>query len=46
MDARRDIAREIKKGFAAAGIKADVDGKTGEVVLDFGDHYFESDSPS
>jgi outer membrane protein OmpA-like peptidoglycan-associated protein len=44
MDARRDVAREIKKGFAAAGIKADVDMQTGEVVLDFGDAYFESDS--
>jgi len=44
MDARRDIAREIKKGFGAAGIKADVDMQTGEVVIDFGDHYFESDS--
>jgi outer membrane protein OmpA-like peptidoglycan-associated protein len=44
MDARRDIAREIKKGFAAAGIKAEVDGQTGEVVLDFGDTYFDSDS--
>lgn len=44
MDARREIAREIKKGFAAAGIKADVDAGTGEVVLDFGDSYFDSDS--
>ena len=44
MDARRDVAREIKKGFAAAGVKADVDMQTGEVVLDFGDAYFESDS--
>lgn len=44
MDARREIAREIRKGFAAAGIKADIDMQTGEVVLDFGDHYFESDS--
>jgi hypothetical protein len=44
MDARRDIAREIKKGFAAAGVKADIDMQTGEVVLDFGDAYFESDS--
>lgn len=43
-DARRGIAREIKKGFAAAGIKADVDMQTGEVVLDFGENYFESDS--
>ena len=44
MDARREIAREIKKGFQAAGVKADVDMQTGEVVLDFGDSYFDSDS--
>jgi outer membrane protein OmpA-like peptidoglycan-associated protein len=44
MDARREIAKEIKKGFAAAGVKADIDMQTGEVVLDFGDAYFESDS--
>jgi hypothetical protein len=43
-DARRGIAREIKKGFAAAGIKADIDMQTGEVLLDFGENYFESDS--
>lgn len=44
MDARREIAKEIKKGFAAAGVKADIDMQTGEVVLDFGDSYFDSDS--
>jgi outer membrane protein OmpA-like peptidoglycan-associated protein len=44
MDARRAIAKEIQKGFAAAGVKADVDSGTGEVVLDFGNTYFDSDS--
>lgn len=44
IDARREIAKEIKKGFAAAGVKADIDMQTGEVVLDFGDSYFDSDS--
>lgn len=44
IDARREIAQEIKKGFAQAGIKADIDMGTGEVILDFGDAYFESDS--
>lgn len=44
IDARREVAREIKRGFAGAGIKADIDMQTGEVVLDFGNHYFESDS--
>jgi outer membrane protein OmpA-like peptidoglycan-associated protein len=44
MDVRRQVAREIKRGFSSAGIKADVDMQTGEVVLDFGNHYFENDS--
>lgn len=44
IDARREVAREIKKGFARAGINADVDMNTGEVVLDFGKHYFDVDS--
>ncbi|MCB0368807.1 MAG: microtubule-binding protein, partial [Bdellovibrionales bacterium] len=43
-DMRGDVAKEIKKGFAKAGIKADIDLQTGEVMLDFGDAYFESDS--
>jgi outer membrane protein OmpA-like peptidoglycan-associated protein len=44
IDTRRGIASEIQKGFAASGVKADIDMQTGEVVLDFGDAYFESDS--
>lgn len=44
MDARGAIAREIKKGFAGLGIKADIDMKTGDVLIDFGDHYFDLDS--
>lgn len=44
MDARKQIAREIKKGFAANGIKAEIDMQTGDVLIDFGDHYFELDS--
>lgn len=44
LEARREIAKEIRKGFAGAGIKADVDMQTGEVILDFGNNYFESDS--
>ena len=43
-DLRRGIAREIQRGFKAAGIKADIDMQTGEVLLDFGENYFESDS--
>lgn len=44
MDTRKSIAREIKEGFAKAGIKADIDMQTGDVVLDFGDAYFDSNS--
>jgi outer membrane protein OmpA-like peptidoglycan-associated protein len=44
IDARRAIAQEIKRGFAAKGIKADVDGQTGEVLIDFGKAYFDNDS--
>ncbi len=42
VNARKNIASEIKKGFARAGIKADVDPDTGDVMLDFGEHYFDS----
>lgn len=44
IDARREIAREIAKSFKAAGVKADIDMGTGEVVIDFGEHYFDSNS--
>ncbi len=43
-DARRGVAKEISKEFQKAGVKADIDMQTGEVVIDFGDAYFESDS--
>lgn len=43
-DLRKDVANEIKKGFEKAGVKADIDLQTGEVMLDFGDAYFETDS--
>jgi len=41
---RKNIANEIKKGFKAAGVKADIDGETGDVVLDFGQATFDNDS--
>lgn len=44
MDTRKSIAKEIKSGFAKAGVKADIDMQTGDVILDFGDAYFESNS--
>jgi outer membrane protein OmpA-like peptidoglycan-associated protein len=42
MEARKNVAKEIQQGFAKAGVKAEVDGETGDVTLDFGDHYFDS----
>ncbi|MCC2677685.1 MAG: microtubule-binding protein [Pseudobdellovibrio sp.] len=42
--ARKKIANEIKAGFAKMGIKADINGETGDVLLDFGESYFESNS--
>jgi myosin heavy subunit len=42
--ARKKIANEIKNGFAKMGIKADINGETGDVLLDFGESYFESNS--
>jgi outer membrane protein OmpA-like peptidoglycan-associated protein len=44
IEARKSIAGEIQKGFAKAGVKADIDMETGDVVLDFGQAYFDSDS--
>lgn len=43
-DARREISKRIKEGFAKAGVKADIDDRTGEVVINFGDVYFDNDS--
>lgn len=42
--ARKAIAGEIKKGFDKMGIKADIDLESGDVLLDFGQAYFDSDS--
>lgn len=42
--ARKNIAKEIKKGFDKMGIKADIDLESGDVLLDFGESYFESNS--
>lgn len=44
VDTRKGIAKEISQGFAKAGIKADIDMQTGDVILDFGDAYFDSNS--
>lgn len=42
--ARKQIAQEIREGFKRAGVKADIDMGTGDVVLDFGATVFDSDS--
>lgn len=42
--ARKNIAKEIKKGFDKMGIKADIDLESGDVLLDFGQSYFENNS--
>lgn len=41
-NARKILAQEIKKNFALGGIAADIDPNTGDVMLDFGDHYFDT----
>ncbi len=42
--ARKGIATEIKKGFDKLGIKADINLETGDVLLDFGQAYFDNNS--
>jgi chromosome segregation ATPase len=42
--ARKNIAQEINKNFKSAGIKADIDMDTGDVVLDFGQTFFDVNS--
>ncbi len=44
MDTRKAVAKDIAAALARAGVSADVDPKTGDVLLDFGDAYFDSDS--
>ena len=41
---RKDIAKRIKDNFRNHGIQADVNSDTGDVILDFGDNYFDTDS--
>jgi myosin heavy subunit len=41
-DARAAIARDIQRNFAKNGIKASVDPNNGDVVLDFGEQYFDT----
>ena len=41
-NARKDLAKRIQQNFRKAGIKANVDGETGDVVLSFGEEYFDT----
>ncbi len=40
--ARERLAARIKENFAKAGLQADVDPKTGDVILNFGEEYFNT----
>ncbi len=42
LNARKNIAKQIKSKFAQNGIEAEVDGDTGDVMLSFGDQYFDT----
>lgn len=44
IEARQMVAKDIRKSFANAGIKAEINDETGEVILDFGESYFDSGS--
>jgi chromosome segregation ATPase len=42
--ARKQIADRMRQGLAKAGVEAEVNPRTGDVTLSFGDDYFETDS--
>ncbi|MCB0390841.1 MAG: hypothetical protein KDD58_06115 [Bdellovibrionales bacterium] len=42
LNARKKLAAQIKNNFKKAGIDAEVDGNTGDVVINFGDEYFDT----
>ena len=44
IEARQSVARDIRGQFEKAGIRAEVDSETGEVLLDFGQSYFDKGS--
>ena len=41
---RKDLAKRIQDNFKDHGVVAEVDDETGDVILDFGEDYFETDS--
>jgi outer membrane protein OmpA-like peptidoglycan-associated protein len=42
LNARKKLAAKIQSNFKKAGIDAQVDGQTGDVVINFGDEYFDT----
>lgn len=42
MNAKKKLAKKIADNLAKNGIKAGVDGKTGDVTIQFGDEYFDT----
>jgi outer membrane protein OmpA-like peptidoglycan-associated protein len=46
LNARKKLASQIKGNFRAKGIKAEVDAGTGDVLLSFGDEYFDTGQSS
>lgn len=42
LQAQRKLADQIRKNFAKNGVTADVDGESGDVILSFGDQYFDT----
>ncbi len=44
LNAQRRLANQIKANLRAAGVDAEVDPKTGEVTISFGDEYFDTGS--
>jgi hypothetical protein len=41
-NAKKKLAADINAALKSKGIKADVDGKTGDVIINFGDEYFDT----
>lgn len=42
LNAKKELVKSIKANLARAGLKAEVDGKTGDVLLSFGEEYFDT----
>lgn len=42
LEAKKKLAKKISDSLAKNGIKAGVDGKTGDVTIQFGDEYFDT----